>query len=64
MHLPRHDIIVILEDESREEYKTKYIAENAALSSGWRRFSIAHKLCQDDALVFQLVGTFKFKVII
>ncbi|XP_030942269.1 B3 domain-containing protein Os01g0234100-like isoform X1 [Quercus lobata] len=62
MHLPRHDIIVILEDESREEYKTKYIAENAALSSGWRRFSIAHKLCQDDVLVFQLVGTFKFKV--
>nr|POF09987.1 b3 domain-containing protein [Quercus suber] len=62
MHLPRHDIIVILEDESREEYKTKYIAENAALSSGWRRFSIAHKLCQDDVLVFQLIGTFKFKV--
>ncbi|XP_058191424.1 B3 domain-containing protein Os01g0234100-like isoform X2 [Rhododendron vialii] len=66
-HLPRLDAIVILEDESGEEYNTKYLVDKKGLSAGWKWFSISHKLLEGDAVVFHLVsrlGLVKFKVYI
>lgn len=55
---------MVLEDESGKEYETKYLAEKVGLSAGWRGFSVAHKLVERDVLVFQLVGSSKFQVIV
>lgn len=58
---------MILEDESGEEYNTKYLADKKGLSAGWKWFSISHKLHEGDAVVFHLVsqlGLVKFKVIL
>ncbi|KAI8532826.1 hypothetical protein RHMOL_Rhmol11G0244700 [Rhododendron molle] len=66
-HLPRLDAIVVLEDESGEEYNTKYLVDKKGLSAGWRWFSISHKLLEGDAVVFHLVSRLdlvKFKVYI
>lgn len=38
--------------------------DKTGLSGGWRGFSIAHKLLEGDALVFQLIKPCKFKVIL
>ncbi|TMX03124.1 hypothetical protein EJD97_018119 [Solanum chilense] len=62
LHMPRHDIIVTLVDESQEEYKTKYLAERNGLSGGWRGFSLSHDLVEGDVLVFQLFRFCKLKV--
>lgn len=62
LHMPRHDITVILVDERQEEYKTKYLAERNGLSGGWRGFSLAHDLVEGDVLVFQLFRFCKLKV--
>lgn len=63
-HLPDKDTPIILEDECGKQYELKYIAVKTGLSSGWRQFSVAHKLLEGDVLVFQLVEPTKFKVMI
>ncbi|KAK9942136.1 hypothetical protein M0R45_007823 [Rubus argutus] len=62
LHLPLHDTIVTLEDESGEEYRLNFLVGHRILSGGWRRFSIANKLVVGDLLVFRLVRPLKFKV--
>ncbi|KAI3947686.1 hypothetical protein MKX01_034351 [Papaver californicum] len=42
----------------------KYLAGKCGLSGGWRGFSIAHKLVEGAAVVFQLIKINKFKVYI
>lgn len=61
-HLPGHDETVVLEDESGEEYKTKFLAASHGLSGGWRGFAKVKKLLEGDAVVFHLVRPCKFKV--
>ncbi|PQQ04389.1 B3 domain-containing protein [Prunus yedoensis var. nudiflora] len=63
-HLPKQDIMIVLEDENGEEFETKYLADKVGLSGGWRGFSIAHKLLEGDVIVFHLVNPSKFKVYI
>lgn len=63
-HLPDQDETVVLVDENEEEHDTKYLVDKNGLSGGWRGFSIAHKLLDEDVLVFQLVESCKFKVIL
>ncbi|MCL7032362.1 hypothetical protein MKW94_005190, partial [Papaver nudicaule] len=60
-NLLRKDIDLTLLDEEGKEYTVKCLAPNFSLSAGWRRFSLAHKLVEGDALVFHLIGTNKFK---
>ncbi|KVI10763.1 B3 DNA binding domain-containing protein [Cynara cardunculus var. scolymus] len=64
VHLPKHDEMVVLVDEDQQEFNTKYLVDKTGLSGGWRGFSIAHKLLEGDALVFQLIEHWKFKVYI
>ncbi|KAK6916467.1 B3 DNA binding domain [Dillenia turbinata] len=61
-HLPKHDEEIKLVDEDGHEWMTKYLSAKSGLSSGWRRFSIDHKLVDGDALVFQLIKPTTFKV--
>ncbi|KAH0764502.1 hypothetical protein KY285_000373 [Solanum tuberosum] len=61
-HLPKHDANIILVDEDGDEFSTKYLIGKSGLSGGWRGFSIAHNLVENDVLVFQLIETCKFKV--
>lgn len=61
-HLPKKGVPVILEDEDKEEFETKYLYEKTGLSAGWRGYSIHHKLVRDDVLVFQLIRHCVFKV--
>ncbi|KAK1423833.1 hypothetical protein QVD17_19142 [Tagetes erecta] len=63
-HLPKHDETVVLVDENGQESSTKFLVDKSGLSGGWRGFSIAHRLIEGDALVFQLVDRWKFKVYI
>ncbi|XP_071935558.1 uncharacterized protein [Coffea arabica] len=62
LHLPDHDTTIVLEDENRKEYITKYLAQRRGLSAGWMGFSIAHKLVEGDVLVFHMVIANKLKV--
>ncbi|KAL4555756.1 hypothetical protein LXL04_038384 [Taraxacum kok-saghyz] len=64
VHLPKQDEMVVLVDEDDHEFDTKYLVDKTGLSGGWRGFSIAHKLLEGDALVFQLIKNWKFKVYI
>ncbi|CAK7323474.1 unnamed protein product [Dovyalis caffra] len=61
-HLPKEDLEVILEDENGSESGSKFLGEKAGLSAGWRGFALAHKLNAGDALVFELVEQWQFKV--
>ncbi|KAK7308212.1 hypothetical protein VNO77_41812 [Canavalia gladiata] len=61
---PKADAIIALEDESGEQYETKYLAQKMGLSGGWRGFSLAHNLLVMDVLIFHLVQPSKFKVYI
>ncbi|WMV12897.1 hypothetical protein MTR67_006282 [Solanum verrucosum] len=63
-HLPKHDANVVLVDEDGDEFSTKYLIGKSGLSGGWRGFSIAHNLVENDIVVFQLIETCKFKVYI
>ncbi|KAK9109175.1 hypothetical protein Sjap_017235 [Stephania japonica] len=63
-NLPKRDETVCLVDEDGEEYNTVYLAQKTGLSGGWRGFSLAHKLVDGDALVFQLVKRTQFKVVV
>ena len=49
-------------DEEGEEYQTIYLARKTGLSGGWMAFSVAHKLVDGDALIFQLIRPSAFKV--
>jgi len=62
LHLPNHDAIIILVDETEKEYQVVYIAERTGLGGRWRGFSIEHRLLEQDALVFQLIEPDKLKV--
>lgn len=62
IHLPGNDTEVILENESGEEFPIKYIANKTGLSAGWRKFVAGNKLVEGDALIFQLTGPCRFKV--
>ncbi|XP_023747593.1 B3 domain-containing protein Os01g0234100 [Lactuca sativa] len=64
VHMPKHDETVVLVDEDDQEFSTKYLVHKFGLSAGWRGFSISHKLLEGDALVFQLIKNWKFKVYI
>ncbi|KAM7507096.1 hypothetical protein LguiA_017549 [Lonicera macranthoides] len=63
-HLPINDSVVVLVDESEEQFEVKYFPKWTGLSGGWRKFSLQHKLSEGDVLVFQLVAPSKFKVYI
>ncbi|KAJ0681015.1 putative transcription factor B3-Domain family [Helianthus annuus] len=63
-HMPKQDETIVLVDEDGKEFNTKFLVEKTGLSSGWRAFSIGHKLREGDALVFQLIDSWKFKVYI
>lgn len=63
-HLPKDDETVFLVDECGDKYETKYLAAKTGLSGGWRGFSIAHNLLEQDVLVFHLIRPCKFKVYI
>lgn len=63
-NLPLRDATVTLVDEDGNEYHTVYLAQKTGLSGGWRGFSLAHDLVDGDALVFQLVKTTTFKVMV
>ncbi|KAI3922211.1 hypothetical protein MKX01_005900 [Papaver californicum] len=58
------DISMALLNEEGEEHIAKYLAGKCGLSGGWRGFSVAHKLVEGDAVVFQLIKINKFKVYI
>ncbi|CAI9294602.1 unnamed protein product [Lactuca saligna] len=64
VHMPKHDETVVLVDEDDQEFNTKYLVDKFGLSAGWRGFSIAHKLLEGDALIFQMIKNWKFKVYI
>lgn len=61
-HLPKHDAMIVLEDESGEKFETKYLVDKIGLSGRWRGFSIAHNLLAGDILVCHLVAEYMFKV--
>ncbi|GAA0164928.1 hypothetical protein LIER_20454 [Lithospermum erythrorhizon] len=61
-HLPRKDILVVIESEIGEQFEVKYFAEKTGLSAGWRKFVAAHKLLEGDVLIFQLIAPITFKV--
>lgn len=63
MHLP-NDASIILEGEDGMRYKTNFLAGKGGLSGGWRGFAISHNLQEGDAIVFQLVKQYEFKVYI
>ncbi|GMN35206.1 hypothetical protein TIFTF001_005157 [Ficus carica] len=61
-NLSRQDGVMTLIDEEGEEYQTIYLARKTGLSGGWMAFSVAHKLGDGDALIFQLIRPSAFKV--
>ncbi|CAN6687732.1 unnamed protein product [Malus baccata var. baccata] len=63
-NLPKQDTMIVLEDESGEEFYTKYLVEKVGLSGGWRGFSIAHNLLEGDVVVFHVLAPSKLKVYI
>ncbi|XP_054795547.1 B3 domain-containing protein Os01g0234100-like, partial [Prosopis cineraria] len=64
VNLPKTDSMIVLEDESGKEYKTKYLTDKIGLSSGWKGFSTAHNLHEGDVLVLHLIQPLRFKVYI
>ncbi|EYU42672.1 hypothetical protein MIMGU_mgv1a024973mg [Erythranthe guttata] len=60
-NIPKKDGWMVLLDENDRGYKTEYLVGSHTLSSGWKSFSIAHKLREGDVLVFQLIEPCKFK---
>lgn len=62
LHMPKNDSMFLLENEKQEEYKVNYIAQRTALSGGWKAFSDANGLLENDVIVFHLIAPLKFKV--
>lgn len=52
-----------LVDEDGDEYPTVYLARKTGLSGGWKGFSVAHKLADGDAVIFQFIKPTICKVI-
>ncbi|CAM0943855.1 unnamed protein product [Alopecurus aequalis] len=63
-YLPKHDVIMTLEDEDGQRDYVKYKSGSHGLSGGWRRFATDRSLKVDDTVIFQLVMPTKFKVYI
>ncbi|PNT60547.1 hypothetical protein BRADI_5g01445v3 [Brachypodium distachyon] len=63
-HLPKHDVIIELEDEDGHSYDAKYLGYKQGLSGGWRNFALRHDIKIGDAVVFQLMRSTRFKVYI
>ncbi|PIA56424.1 hypothetical protein AQUCO_00700625v1 [Aquilegia coerulea] len=63
-HLPKEDVMMTLVDENQEEFLARFLPRKTGLSSGWKGFSIAHKLVEGDVLVFHLIKDTKFQVYI
>lgn len=61
-YLPGKDDKIILENEKGDEWETVYLANKSGLSGGWRGFSLDHGLVDGDALVFELVERWRFKI--
>eukprot|EP00250_Pteridium_aquilinum_P034145 c7136_g1_i1 orf=154-1278(+) len=61
-YLPKKDEKIVLENEKGDEWETVFLANKAGLSGGWRGFSLDHGLVDGDALVFELVEQWRFKV--
>ncbi|CAK9312590.1 unnamed protein product [Citrullus colocynthis] len=64
MHLPKNDGVMTLIDEDGDEYPIIYLARKTGFSGGWKAFSIAHKLADGDAVVFQRIKPTACKVYI
>ncbi|CAK9312589.1 unnamed protein product [Citrullus colocynthis] len=64
IHLPNRDGVMTLIDEDGDEYPTIYLARKTGLSGGWKGFSVAHKLADGDAVVFQFIKPTRCKVYI
>ncbi|KAA0060880.1 B3 domain-containing protein [Cucumis melo var. makuwa] len=62
-HLPKNDGVMTLIDEDGDEYPIIYLARKTGFSGGWKGFSIAHKLADGDAVVFQHIKPTACKVI-
>ncbi|KAG2594620.1 hypothetical protein PVAP13_5KG004600 [Panicum virgatum] len=63
-HLPKKDTGIVLEDENGQDHQTLYLGAKQGLSAGWRGFAIEHDIKVGDVVIFQLVGSTKFKVYI
>ncbi|KAI3803692.1 hypothetical protein L1987_31852 [Smallanthus sonchifolius] len=63
-YLPKRDEIMTLVDEDGAEWQTKYLHRKTGLSGGWKRFAEDHELADGDALVFQLIKSTVFKMVI
>ena len=51
-------------DEGGDEYPIIYLARKTGFSGGWKGFSVAHKLADGDAVIFQLIKPTTCKVIV
>ncbi|RLN24194.1 B3 domain-containing protein [Panicum miliaceum] len=58
------DTGIILEDENGQDHQTLYLGAKQGLSAGWRGFAIKHDIKVGAVVIFQLVGSMKFKVYI
>ncbi|XP_023002583.1 B3 domain-containing protein At5g42700-like [Cucurbita maxima] len=63
-HLPTNDGVMTLIDEGGDEYPIIYLARKTGFSGGWKGFSVAHKLADGDAVIFQLIKPTTCKVYI
>ncbi|KAJ1253780.1 hypothetical protein BS78_K190800 [Paspalum vaginatum] len=63
-HLPKHDVVIMLEDENGHDHKTTYLGTKQGLSAGWRGFALKHDIKVGDVVVFHLVRSTRFKVYI
>ncbi|MCL7028935.1 hypothetical protein MKW94_012673, partial [Papaver nudicaule] len=62
-HLPKKTKWrIVLEDEEGSVYETNYYWVTGCISTGWKAFSMDHKLDSGDALVFELLEPTRFKV--
>ncbi|CAI9104351.1 OLC1v1003004C1 [Oldenlandia corymbosa var. corymbosa] len=64
MYMPKDDKECILEDEDGEEYEMKFLASRKRFSRGWKAFVTYQGLLEGDEVVFHLIGTCKFKVVV
>ncbi|KAI3856245.1 hypothetical protein MKX03_036369 [Papaver bracteatum] len=53
---------IVLEDEEGSVYETNYNGVTGFLSTGWKVFSMDHKLDDGDALAFELIEPTRLKV--
>lgn len=62
-HLPKEPKVrIMLEDEDGSVYETNYYWVTGYITTGWKTFSMDHKLDFGDALVIELIKPTRFKV--